>query len=65
MSKRVYRGIVNRSFYTTLNHPRGTSSVFYRLSCGHTQGRKGSQDVKGSVVRCKECEKDAGECDAG
>ena len=52
----VWRQIEKRETYRTPSHPRGTYSVVYTLDCGHEQHRKGSQEPKGTRVRCRACE---------
>ncbi len=54
-TKPPLRAIVRREPYRTASHPRGAKdSVICTLSCGHTQGFKGSR-VPQHMARCREC----------
>ena len=61
---RIWKQIMERDRYTTQYHDvrRGHYSVIYTLECGHTQHRKGSEEVKGNRVICKQCESDGKMC---
>lgn len=54
-----WRRIVSEE-YRPRTFGRAGTSVRYKLECGHTEIRKGSIEIKGERLRCRDCRLERG-----